>query len=145
MWFCIAYMFACFCTLFQSVLVLFVGRLVSGCATSILFSCFETWVVSASQSAGISNSNLSTILGEAMLINGFAASAAGVVSNELVATTKTLTSPFMLSAFLLVLGWVLIRGLWTENYGAQEAGMEKLDILQLGRIRQAISIVSRGA
>lgn len=81
-----------------------------------------------------------------MLINGIAASVAGVVSNQLVAQVQTFTSPFILSGALLVASWFMIRKLWTENYGAQDAtvGVEKLDILQLGRIRQAFDIVRRG-
>ncbi|KIO25270.1 hypothetical protein M407DRAFT_75927 [Tulasnella calospora MUT 4182] len=145
LWFCVAYAFACLCTLSSWIPILFAGRLVSGFATAILFSCFETWVVSASQSAGVSQAGLSTILGDAMLINGIAASVAGVVSNQLVAQVKTFTSPFMLSGVLLVASWFMIRKLWTENYGAQDAsvGVGKWDILQLGRLRQAIDIVRR--
>ncbi|KAG8893845.1 hypothetical protein FRC00_009951 [Tulasnella sp. 408] len=80
-----------------------------------------------------------------MLINGIAASVAGVVSNQLVAKVHTFTSPFILSGVLLVASWFMIGKLWTENYGAQDAstGVGKWDILQLGRLRQAVDIVRR--
>ncbi|KAG8845580.1 hypothetical protein FRB96_002333 [Tulasnella sp. 330] len=106
--------------------------------------CFESWLVSASQSTGVSQSDLSTIFGQATLVNGFVASAAGIVSNELVARTEGFTGPFMLSALLLGVSWVMIRGMWTENYGGQDAaGSSTTDFFQITRLRQAWQIVRR--
>lgn len=143
--FCVAYAFACMCTLFSFPLILFIGRMVSGFATAILFSAFETWVVSASQDLNVSQAGLSSILGHAMLINGLTAAAAGVVANELVAKTGTHTSPFVLSACFLGLAWIMIRGLWGENYGSQDiSGSDAGGILQLARIKDAFDILRSG-
>ncbi|KAG8876585.1 hypothetical protein FRB97_004095 [Tulasnella sp. 331] len=144
LYFCLSYAAACFCTLVPFLPVLLAGRVLGGFSTSILFSCFESWLVSASQSTGVSQSDLSTIFGQATLVNGFVASAAGIVSNELVARTEGFTGPFMLSALLLGVSWVMIRGMWTENYGGQDAaGSSTTDFFQITRLRQAWQIVRR--
>ncbi|KAG8999453.1 hypothetical protein FRB94_011446 [Tulasnella sp. JGI-2019a] len=143
LYFCIAYAAACFCTLVPFLPILLAGRVLGGFSTSILFSCFESWLVSASQSTGVSQADLSTIFGQATLVNGFVASTAGVISNELVARTSTFTSPFMLSAVLLAVSWVMIRGMWTENYGGQDATSATADFFQISRLSQAWQVVRR--
>ncbi|KAG8897489.1 hypothetical protein FRB99_008119 [Tulasnella sp. 403] len=139
--FCVAFGTGCLCAQFSALPVLVFGRIASGLGTAILFSCFETWVISSSQSSGVSPGDLSSILGQATLINGFVATTAGIASNELVGRTQTFTSPFVLGAVLLVFGWVLIGGLWAENYGAQDSGGQ--DVFQLTRLGHAWSVVRR--
>lgn len=125
--------------------VLLFGRLLGGISTSILYSAFESWLVSSSNAQGFSQSDLSTILGRATLVNGFVASGAGVFSNQLVGFTGSFASPFVASGVLLVLGWMVIGSSWSENYGAQD-NMAKAgsDVLQLKRLGQAWRIVSNG-
>jgi len=100
--------------------------------------------VSSAQTNGVSQAHLSSIFGRATLVNGFVASAAGVISNELVGQTATFTSPFILSAVLLGVSYLLIRRLWSENFGGQSAEGLKVDIFQVARLKQAWSIVRRG-
>ena len=95
------------------------GRVFGGISTSILFSCFDSWLVSAAQTAGVSSPDLSGIFGSATMINGFVAAAVGVFSNGLVARTNTFTSPFVVSAMFLAVAWVLIGAMWSENYGTR--------------------------
>ncbi|KDQ18716.1 hypothetical protein BOTBODRAFT_29092 [Botryobasidium botryosum FD-172 SS1] len=140
LYFCLSYIGACVCILFPILPVLVAGRVLGGVSTSILFSCFESWLVASSQSSGVAQSDLSSIMGRASLINGFVASAMGVVSNELVSFTGTYTSPFIASAGLLGLSYAMISGLWTENYGGG-AGSKRVDIFQISRIKQAWHIV----
>jgi hypothetical protein len=85
-------------------------------------------------------------MGRASMINGFVASAMGVVANELVESTSTFTSPFVASAALLGLSYALIRGLWSDNYGAggSENSVGPTDILQIARLKQAWKIVREG-
>ncbi|KAF6764406.1 hypothetical protein DFP72DRAFT_1040218 [Ephemerocybe angulata] len=61
---------------------------------------------------------LSTIMGCATLTNGLFATAAGVVSNQLVGVTGSFAAPFIARAGLLGLAWVVIRGTWTENWSS---------------------------
>lgn len=82
-------------------------------------------------------------MGRATLINGLVASAAGVVSNKLVAMTNNFIAPFIASAILLLLAWLVIRGTWAENYGGG-GGVADDDIFQVKRLGRAWDIVRRG-
>lgn len=140
--FCITYALACLCILVPYLPILLFGRLLGGISTSILYSAFESWLISSSSSAGLSDAHLSTILGRATLVNGFVATAAGVFSNQLVGYTNSFASPFMASGILLLLAWVVIRLMWTENYGSVDSSAASgADIFQLKRLGQAFRIV----
>jgi hypothetical protein len=54
------------------------GRVFGGISTSILFSGFESWLVSSSSNAALHSEDLSNIMGRATLVNGFVATTAGV-------------------------------------------------------------------
>jgi hypothetical protein len=82
-------------------------------------------------------------MGRATLLNGLVATGAGVVSNQLVGFTSSFVSPFIASAALLILAWVVIRGTWTENYGSG-GGKADSDLFQVKRLGQAWSIVKQG-
>ena len=139
--FCVAYTLACVCTLFPSLITLLAGRMLGGLSTSILFSCFESWLMSSSSSLGLKESELSSIMGRATLVNGFVATAAGVVSNELVAWTHNFQMPFVASGGLLLLAWTMIKGSWGENFGSSGGDA---DLFQIVRLRVAWRIVRAG-
>ncbi|TFK48921.1 DUF791-domain-containing protein [Heliocybe sulcata] len=139
--FCISYTLACVCILIPSLPILFLGRLMGGVSTSILFSAFESWLISDSSSKNIPQADLSNIMGRATLVNGFVATAAGVASNQLVSSTESFASPFVTSGGLLVLAWFVIGKLWTENYGAGGGTSSDSDLFQVTRLGQAWKIV----
>ena len=140
--FCITYTLACVCITFPYLPILLVGRFLGGVSTSILFSAFESWLISSASSASLASADLSTIMGRATLINGIVATIAGVVSNQLVESTKNYAVPFIASGALLILGWCVIRGTWTENYGATSAKND--DLFQVKRLGVAWGIVRQG-
>ena len=76
--FCVLYAATCGLLLFPFFPVLLLARVFGGISTSILFSAFESWLVSSSSSAALHSEDLSTIMGRATLVNGFVATAAGV-------------------------------------------------------------------
>ena len=82
-------------------------------------------------------------MGRSTLINGLVATAAGVVSNKLVAATNNFIAPFVASAVLLMLAWTVIRGTWAENYGSG-GGVVDHDVFQVKRLGRAWDIVRRG-
>ncbi|KAI0918321.1 hypothetical protein AcW1_009765 [Taiwanofungus camphoratus] len=140
--FCITYTLSCMAILVPYLPVLLLGRVLGGVSTSILYSAFESWLISASNSLALSQSDLSSIMGRASLVNGFVAAATGVISNELVAATGSFASPFVASGALLLLGWVVIKGTWTENYGSGGGTtVASSDVFQLRRLGQAWKIV----
>lgn len=143
--FCVTYALTCFCIQFPVLPILLLGRVLGGISTSILYSAFESWLISSSTSLALPPSDLSSIMGRATLLNGFVATGAGVVSNQLVSTTTSYASPFVASGALLVLGYVVIRGTWIENYGGGGGGISPgTDPLQLKRLGQAWRIVRDG-
>ncbi|KAJ3570817.1 hypothetical protein NP233_g4157 [Leucocoprinus birnbaumii] len=134
--FCITYTLACILILIPSLPILLAGRLLGGVSTSILFSAFESWLISSASSMGLPSGDLSTIMGRATLVNGFVATAAGVFSNKLVGATENFASPFIASGLLLVLGFFVISASWTENYGSG-GGSATSDLWQVKRMGQA--------
>ncbi|KAJ7701188.1 DUF791-domain-containing protein [Mycena rosella] len=140
--FCATYTAACLCIMVPFLPVLLVGRVLGGISTSILFSAFESWLISASTSHALPQADLSTIMGRATLLNGLVATGAGVFSNQLVAITGSFATPFVASGILLVLAWAVIRGTWVENYGSG-GGAEAAtgDPFQLQRLKTAARIV----
>lgn len=143
--FCITYTLACVCIQFPYFPILLLGRIFGGVSTSILYSVFESWLISTSNSLALPQSDLSGIMGHASLVNGIVAAVAGVASNQLVASTSSFASPFVASASLLILAWVVIRGTWVENYGSGGGtNAATSDPLQLRRLGEAWKIVRSG-
>ncbi|KAF9788364.1 hypothetical protein BJ322DRAFT_1048492 [Thelephora terrestris] len=138
--FCVTYAITCMCITVPSLPILFLGRVLGGLSTSILYSAFESWLVSSSNQLALHQSALSNILGRATLVNGIVAAIAGVVSNKLVSTTLTFKAPFIASGALLVLAWFVINRTWHENRGGTSSGDDD-GIFQLRRLGQAWDIV----
>jgi MFS family permease len=141
--FCVTYGLACLFILVPSVPLLLLGRVLGGISTSILFSAFESWLISAGSASALPSADLSTIMGRATLVNGIVATGAGVLSNQLVGWTANFAAPFVASGALLVLGWIVIRASWGENYGGG-GGVSSGDMFQVKRLGQAWSIVRKG-
>lgn len=140
--FCITYTLACILIQLPYLPVLLLGRVLGGFSTSILYSAFESWLISASNELALPQSDLSSIMGHASLVNGIVAAIAGVASNQLVASTSSFSSPFVASGILLLLAWVVVKGTWTENYGSGGGtSVVTSDPLQLRRLGQAWKIV----
>lgn len=140
--FCVCYALACSLIQLPYIVVLLVGRVLAGVSTAILYSAFETWLISSASS--FSKGDLSSILGRATLLNGFVATGAGVFTNGLVAWTGSFASPFIASGLLLVAGYAVISATWAENFGMVD-DTEVKDTFQIRRIGHAIKIVRDGA
>lgn len=139
--FCVSYALACIFIQIPFIAVLLVGRVLAGISTAILYSAFETWLVSSASS--FSKDDLSTILGRATLLNGFVATGAGVFSNGLVELTGSFSTPFIASGALLILAYTVISASWTENFGMVD-NAEVKDTFQTKRIMHALKIVRDG-
>lgn len=123
-----------------SLLCLAIGRVLGGLATSILFSVFESWLISSAKSKGMTQGEIGALLGRCTLVNGIVASLAGVVSDAAVRISGTYRSPFVLSGVLLVTAGVLIRGTWEENYGGAVPGGGRTH-----SISKSIAVLKRSA
>ncbi|KAG1861263.1 hypothetical protein F4604DRAFT_1882473 [Suillus subluteus] len=138
--FCLTYTFSCCCVSIPYLPILLLGRVCGGISTSILYSAFESWLVSSAGALALPSTDLSTIFGRATLVNGFVATGAGVASNQLVTLTNSFTSPFVASGVLLLLAYLVIRASWGENFGGGGTTPGK-DLFQLKRLGQAWRIV----
>uniref|UniRef100_A0A7E4W915 Molybdate transporter 2 homolog n=1 Tax=Panagrellus redivivus TaxID=6233 RepID=A0A7E4W915_PANRE len=96
--------------------ILMSGRLLSGIATSILFSAFESWLVYEHNKRGFSDSQLSIIFSQATFGNSVIAICAGVVAQG-VADTFGYVAPFDVSLGVLCVMAVVIFKTWPENFG----------------------------
>eukprot|EP01116_Phalansterium_solitarium_P013196 TRINITY_DN3036_c0_g1_i2.p1 TRINITY_DN3036_c0_g1~~TRINITY_DN3036_c0_g1_i2.p1 ORF type:complete len:255 (-),score=109.50 TRINITY_DN3036_c0_g1_i2:107-871(-) len=114
------YSVSCLTKLVNDFNTLLLGRLLSGVATSLLFSSFESWMVAEHKSRGFASSLLSETFSLATFGNGIVAIVAGLVAS-FVADSFGYVAPFMVSLGLLVLGSILVLGSWTENYGDAQA------------------------
>ena len=143
--YCGAYALACATKHFQLYWMLGVGRFLGGAATSVLFSCFEAWLVAEHRRRGLPQEELQQLLSRQYFLNGLAGCTMGILAQAVVDSVplqpvpEALAGPFYsvlyyggetlsfdLSALCLVLAAVLVCFLWSENiwFGAKEPGDE---------------------
>jgi MFS family permease len=119
---------------------LFLGRLLGGFATAILFSSFEAWLVSSAHSINMPSSELGKLLGRLTLVSSVAAVASGFVADGVVSWTGSFASPFGVSGACLVAAGGVLLPLWKENYGgnANDAAEGR------SSLREAVAVVEEG-
>lgn len=120
--------------------LLALGRFLGGVSTSILFSIFESWLITSTLENDLSDKELSRILGIATLFNGVLATAAGLFTNYIVDRFHTFKTPFYASSISLLLGWLVIQILWNENYASTTTS----GIFQAKRLWDALKILREG-
>ena len=128
--FCAAYAASCVLTIASGSLpVLLAGRVLGGVSTSLLFSAFESWMVTdfwerekygalpageltkyTKEMADAASARLAHTFGRMGTVNSLAAIASGVFSEWAVAVSGTCKAPFVASALLLGAAfWVICR------------------------------------
>lgn len=115
--FCGIYAASAFTKLINSFVVLFFGRVLSGIATSLLFTSFESWMVSEHKARQYPEHLLSNTFSKAILGNGAVAIAAGLVAQTM-ANSFGYVAPFLTAVPCLGLAATLMIP-WNENYGNQ--------------------------
>merc|ERR1712093_247903 len=98
--------------------LLLFGRFLGGISTNLLFSAFESWMVTAHRKNGFPEEWLRNTFGLASALNGVMAIIAGVLA-QFAADARGEIGPFQLAIALTILANVLVY-FWEENYG--EAG-----------------------
>ncbi|KAH8763693.1 hypothetical protein F5883DRAFT_111397 [Diaporthe sp. PMI_573] len=127
--FCAAYALSCALTMVPSLPFLFAGRVLGGVGTSLLFSVFESWMVTDFHARGLGKKggDLSRTFGVMSTLNSVVAIVSGVFSEWVVAVSETRKAPFAAAVVLLAAaGWV-ISTRWAENYGDSAKGKPKAD------------------
>lgn len=143
--YCGAYSLACVTKHFDLYWVLAIGRFLGGAATSVLFSCFESWLVAEHHRRLLDPEILNQVLSRQYFLNGLAGCSMGVIAQYAVDSIpiEVVTAdwaafaqghlhvfgevlPFDMSAACLLLASVLICITWSENiwYGKAEQGAD---------------------
>jgi MFS family permease len=115
----ICYIAACFTKLVPEYWTLMLGRFLSGIATSLLFSAFESWMVCEHHKLGFDVSLLGGTFSYATFGNGLVAVLAGLVANT-AADSFGFVAPFVVALIPLSAVLFLVYSTWSENYGNQQ-------------------------
>lgn len=114
--FVISYALSCMTKHSPNFHILLVGRLLAGIATSILFSAFESWLVSEHNRRSFDPALLSDTFSKAQFGNAVVAILSGQVAG--VAADKFgKVAPFDTAAIVLGITGAIVLATWSENYG----------------------------
>jgi len=105
--------------------ILLVGRVLSGIATSLLFSVFEAWMVSEHISRGYDSSWMGETFSQAIFGNGIAAIMAGVVAS-FASIQYGFVTPFLVSMVFLLISAVYVYANWGENFGDSKMELQNV-------------------
>jgi MFS family permease len=150
--YCFLYIASCVTKHFATYWVLMIGRITGGIATSLLFSVFESWLVSEFRTReGMDKDALGHIFAMMWFGSPLVAILAGIIGDVFVGFGPLrqspgptsfhyggYCSPFDLAIGLLIIGGGLIMLLWKENYGEKDKSECKSLPLQVKDGVQAI-------
>ena len=116
--FCVVYSASCLSVLSSDLFVLFFGRALGGISTTLLYSVFETWMVSEFHRRDLESkgAQLSSIFGTMTTLSSIVAIVAGVFGEWLVAATGTRKAPFMASIACLAMAFPVIMRYWVRIF-----------------------------
>jgi predicted MFS family arabinose efflux permease len=97
--------------------VLCIGRVLSGIATSLLFSVFEAWMICAHNKRKFPSSLISDTFSKATAGNGICAVIAGLFADQL-SSYFGFAAPFIFACVPLLLLGIIVQLYWDENTGA---------------------------
>ncbi|TMW60742.1 hypothetical protein Poli38472_000784 [Pythium oligandrum] len=103
--------------------VLLLGRVLGGVSTSLLFSAFESWLVTEHRAKGFHDDLLAKTFAIASEGNGLLAVLAGIVA-QVAADHMGEIGPFRLAVLVTVLALVCVLS-WSENYGDRQESDRK--------------------
>jgi len=132
--YCLLYILSCITKHFNSYWILMVGRLTGGIATSLLFSGFESWIVSeTNEHLPQDSDSLGHFFAMMWFGNSLIAILSGVIGDSMVSIWKLqpastggiiywggFLTAFDLAIVLLLFGLAFITVMWGENYGTPQ-------------------------
>ena len=151
--YCLVYAAACVTKHFKTLWVLYMGRVFGGGATSVLFSCFESWLVAEYRRRELGASKLQDTISRMYFVNGLSGILMGVIANQ-GANAWPLASvggsafhvggvivPFDMSFACLCVGGLLVGLLWTGDSTVKPN--DAASSLGLGSLQDAYLWLSR--
>lgn len=124
--------------------MLLIGRVLSGIATSILFSAFESWMVAEHFKNEFNDEWLGHTFYLQVFGNGIVAIVSGLLSSFVVSHFGTMTAPFDVAIVFLVVGAVFIHQSWSENYGNSQVDWRQTFISGYHAIRSDRKVLFLG-
>jgi len=116
----ILYGIACVTKHFSNFQILFVGRLLAGLATSILFSAFASWLINEHKRRNFESDTLGIVFANAYFGNSVIAILSGIIA-QIVANTFGYVAPFDTAILSFIAMCALLVTTWSENYGDANA------------------------
>jgi len=103
---------------------LFIGliasRVIGGITTNLLFSVFESWLVTEHRKRGFEEEKLEVILRDSTIVSNSAAIVSGYIAHSL-ASVLGPVGPFEGAVTCTWIALLLVGLLWTENYGSSSS------------------------
>ena len=132
--FCIFYSISCATKHFDNYNILIIGRFLGGVSTSILFSCFESWMITHHHAKKYPASKLGNTFEKAWSLNSFIAILAGIITSyavnyyekyNIMKNKPAEIAAFDCSALTLIIALFLINFKWkVENYGDSKVDLK---------------------
>jgi MFS family permease len=134
--YCAVYSMSCLTVLSSNMSLLFLGRVLGGVSTTLLFTVFETWMITEYHRLGFghSDSALSSLYSTMSILNGFVAVACGVIAQFLVQSSGSEMAPFLASVACLIVASALIRRSWVHLPGNGNGVLDFADFTSRSRI-----------
>ncbi|TVY80369.1 Molybdate-anion transporter [Lachnellula suecica] len=126
--FCVIYSLSCLSLLTNDIAILFLGRILGGVSTTLMYSVFESWMVTEFNVLfpGDSGSALSGIFSIMTTLNSVVAIFAGIVAEWVTDVTGTEKAPFITAVGCLAFAFFAISKSWGENYGEKGPGKKSI-------------------
>ncbi|KAJ8125557.1 hypothetical protein O1611_g8082 [Lasiodiplodia mahajangana] len=119
--YCVLYALSCFLTIVPVMPLLFLGRILGGISTSILYTAFDSWMVTGFHKGKLDEEgcDLTRTYAATGVVSSLVAIVSSVLGEGLVWATGTKKSPFLVSVILLWFALQAIWSSWAENFGAR--------------------------
>jgi len=102
---------------FPILLFLVVSRMIGGITTNLLYTVFETWLVTEHRKRNYGEDKLGIILHDSNIVSNLAAIVSGYIAHCL-ATAFGPVGPFQGAVGFTFLALFIVTSLWSENYGS---------------------------
>lgn len=125
MLYCFLEMIINYLELFPNIFGLITSRMIGGITTNLLFSVFESWLVSEHRSRGFEEEKLEIILRDSTIVSNSAAILSGYIAHCL-ASNLGAVGPFQGAVVLTSVALILVGTMWTENFGKGKSASREL-------------------
>lgn len=108
---------------YDNIYGLIFSRVVGGITTNLLFTVFESWLVTEHRKRGFSEDKLETILRDSVVASNLSAIASGCIAHYC-ALLYGPTGPFSGAVTCTFVALILVATRWEENYGSDNADLK---------------------